>query len=85
MVIMRSEEIRTMSKKFKDKVRRKHVNWMSELKRLGNPDLFRSFFDYKCKLYRGKSLSDRRCAYYALKNYYHTTTINELQEKLYEV
>lgn len=83
MVITRSEEIRTMSKMFKDKVGRKHVDWLAELHRLNKVELYDDFFKRWRRLYRGKSLSQRRCAYYTLKNYYHTTTIAELYDKIY--
>ena len=79
---MRSEEITTMSKNLKDKVRRKHVDWLGELYRLNKVELYDDFFKRWRKLYRGKSLSERRCAYYTLKNYYHTTTIDDLIDKL---
>ena len=78
---MRSEEITTMSKSFMDKVKRKRINWVRVLLLHQDPQLERQFICRLSVLHRGKSFSTRRCAYYTLKNYYHTTTIDELKEK----
>lgn len=74
-----------MHKNMKDKVRRKRVNWLHELINLGNPELERQFILRLGKLRRGKTMSARRCAFYTLKKYYSTTTIDDLWSKLYEL
>ena len=67
----------------KDKVRRKRIRWFDELKKLNNADLEHDFIMRLSVIYKGTALSVNRCAYYTLKNYYHTTTIDELVGKLY--
>lgn len=69
----------------KDKVRRKRISWLKELERLGNPDLNHEFIQRLSLNFKHTHLSYNRCAYYVLKNYYHTTTIDELVGKLYEL
>ena len=69
-------------KEMKNKLKRKHVQWFIVLKQKGDAKLERDFIDYLGKLYKGTHLSLNRCAYYALKKYYHTTTIEELREVL---
>lgn len=68
--------------KMKDKVRRKHVNWFKIMVDLKNPDIEHQFIILQSRLIRGKCLSLKRCAYYALKKYYSTTTIDELLSKI---
>lgn len=69
-------------KKMKDKLKRKHVQWFVVLHQLKDAKLERDFIDYLSKLYKGTHLSLNRCAYYALKKHYHTTSIDELREVL---
>ena len=61
---------------------RKRVNWFNLLQELDNPELLDHFFVLARKLRHGKYMSGNRCAYNVLKNYYSTTTIDELCEKL---
>lgn len=68
------------------KVKRVHVNWWKVLNGLDNPEIFSYFGKLVCKLKphikRGHHMSMNRCAYYALKHYYSTTTVDELCRKL---
>ena len=69
-------------RKMKDKVKRKHYDWYKALLNCNDPSVHYNFC-FKCgHLYKGRRLSNRRLAYYVLKSYYHTTTIDELAEKL---
>ena len=61
---------------------RRRVKWTKILFDLENEELNREFFSLYSKLRRGKCMSANRCAYYVLKNYYSTTTIAQLCEKL---
>lgn len=66
----------------KDKVKKKRIDWYKVLLRSDNSQLH-FLFCKKCgHLYKGRRLSNRRLAYYVLKSYYRTTTIDELAEKL---
>ena len=61
---------------------RRHVDWFQILNEINNPVMMDRFFVLFRKLRKGKSMSERRCAYNVLKDYYSTTTIDELCEKL---
>lgn len=61
---------------------RKRINWYRELIKLDDPVLFDKFFKLFKKLRHGKSMSINRCSYYVLKDYYSTTTIDQLCRKL---
>lgn len=61
---------------------RRRVDWYQIMCDLDNQEVYQLFFPLFCKLRKGKSMSKNRCAYNALKNYYSTTTIAELCEKL---
>lgn len=64
------------------KVKRRSINWWKVLQSQEDPQLFKHFVKLQGRLYRGRPLSFKRCAYYALKSYYSTTTTAELAEKL---
>ena len=73
-----------MKKSFRGK-----YDWLEVLVSLHNHELKSLFYCYWYKYGHGKSLrksekklSYNRCAYYALKTYYSTTTIADLVEKL---
>lgn len=66
----------------KNKVRRKRVNWYKIMLDLGNSEIEHEYILYTGRLYCGKHLSYKRCAYYALKKYYSTTTIDQLLKKV---
>lgn len=68
MTIMRSPSILVFCGKSVKKVRRKRVDWFKVMVDLGNPEIEHIFISFIGRLYRGKSLSKRRCAYYSLKN-----------------
>lgn len=61
---------------------RKRVDWLKVLHKLDNPDIDKLFFHHLGILRYGKHFSSKRCAYYALKEYYSTTTIDQLLEKI---
>lgn len=64
------------------KVRRKRVNWIYYLHKVGNDEMFDRFFELIEKYRHGKHISSNRAAYYVLKSWYSTTTIDELYEKI---
>ena len=47
-----------------------------------NFDLYKKFFDFCNENRHSKRMSRNRIAYYVLKSYYRTTTIDELLEKV---
>ena len=57
-------------------------NWLQIMNKINNVEIFNSYFSLLRSLRRGKSMSANRCAYYALKSYYSTTTIAELVKKV---
>lgn len=61
---------------------RKRINWLDVLNKINDPELMNYFFRIFQKTRRGKSMSARRCAYYALKHWYSTTTIDQLVKVL---
>ena len=64
------------------KVRRKYINWVYWLNKVGNDEMFRYFFGLIEKLRKGKSMSSRRAAYCTLKHFYSSTTVADLVVKL---
>lgn len=73
-------------KTMKDKLKRKHVQWFVVLKDRNDSKLNSLFIKHLSKVYGNRThhthLSTNRCAYYALKEYYHTTSIDDLREVL---
>lgn len=63
------------------KVKRKRVNWVNLLHKVGTEEMINYFFCHLKRLHRGKFISSNRAAYNTLKHYYSTTTIGELLEK----
>lgn len=61
---------------------RGRYNWINIMNKIGHPDIFHHYFANLQMLRRGRSMSANRCAYYALKSYYSTTTIEELVKKV---
>lgn len=61
---------------------RKRIDWFKTLMEMNDSNLNQKFFYLFSKLRKGKSMSSNRCAYYVLKNYYSTTTIDQLVEKV---
>lgn len=57
-------------------------NWIQIIHQLNNKGIENTYFALLQKTKRGKSMSANRCAYYALKSWYSTTTIVELVRKL---
>lgn len=57
-------------------------NWLNIMNKINHNEIFALYFANLRSLRRGKSMSANRCAYYALKSYYSTTTIAELVEKV---
>lgn len=74
---------------FMGKVKRKRVDWFSVLVFLNNPDMNDYFHELTLRFYDRKRcaphLSYNRIAYYTLKHYYSTTTVDELCQKLGEI
>lgn len=66
-----------MSKKMKDKVKRKHFNWYEFLLNTGDLEWSASFWKFK-QLH--KTMSNNRCAYNILKTYYSTTSMRYIRE-----
>lgn len=62
--------------------KRKRIQWFQVMRSLQSSEVEHLFIEYIGVIYKGTQLSKNRCAYYALKKYYHTTTINELLQKL---
>ena len=62
----------SVSKKLKDKVKKKRIDWRQVVFFLGRQDLYISY-----QLFRNAHLdmSINRCAYYVLKTYYSPTTL----------
>ena len=61
---------------------RGRYNWLKIMNKLNNDSVFSDYFSLLRSLRRGKSMSANRCAYYALKKHYSTTTIAELVKKV---
>lgn len=61
---------------------RRRVDWLNVLMNLDSDYLLAEFQRRFRILRRGKYMSSNRCAYYVLKDYYSTTTIEELCSKL---
>ena len=57
-------------------------NWLKIMNKINSEVIFKYYFANLRSLHRGKSMSANRCAYYALKKYYSTTTIAELCKKV---
>lgn len=79
MVIMRSEEIWTLARKMKDKVKRKRVNWynfMCSIKDDVKRDEVRA--DFYLLMKKHPTMSWNRLAYNALKHHYSTTALKEI-------
>lgn len=68
------------------KVKRKCVYWFDVLVKLNNPEMNNYFHELTLRFYNRKRcashLSYNRIAYYTLKHYYSTTTVDELCQKL---
>lgn len=69
-----------------NKVKRKRINWICVLKKVGTQEMFSYFVGLQCRFKKHKhcssALSPNRCAYATLKHFYSTTTIGELLEKV---
>lgn len=66
------------------KVKRKRIDWLVVLSKQHNQemkDYFNKLFWNASDSRHGKRLSINRLAYYTLKHFYSTTTINQLLEK----
>ena len=61
---------------------RRRVKWVNVLAKLDNSDMYDYFFSLISKLRKGKTMSCNRAAYYTLKHFYSTTTIDALCGKL---
>lgn len=68
------------------KVKRKRIDWFSVLLNLKNSEMYSYFHELTHRFYDRKRcaphLSYNRIAYYTLKHYYSTTTVDELCHKL---
>lgn len=62
---------------------RKRIDWLQVMRSIKNEKVEKDFCLFSSRLIRGKSMSLRRCAYYALLKNYSTTTIDGLLEKIY--
>lgn len=62
---------------------RKRISWLDALVKVVDDEKKKYFFELFYKNQKnGKRMSANRCAYYTLKHFCSTTTIDELCEKL---
>lgn len=79
---MRSSEYSGKNLNKLNKVKRRKINWIKVLTDLNNDTMYKHCMDLFSKLRKGKSMSLNRCAYYTLRHFYSTNSIEDTVRKL---